>query len=77
MLFHWSIVKSQVDQYNINRRAGTSPIDAASAASARRFRPVLLTTLSIALGLGPLLTETSPQAFLVNLHSFEYMLISM
>ena len=51
-----------VDQYNINRRSGASPIDAASAASARRFRPVLLTTLTTALGLGPLLTETSPQA---------------
>jgi len=36
-------------------------IDAADSA-ARRFRPVLLTTLTTALGLAPLLFETSPQA---------------
>jgi multidrug efflux pump subunit AcrB len=30
--------------------------------AARRFRPVLLTTLTTALGLAPLLFETSPQA---------------
>lgn len=51
-----------VDQYNINRKTGTGAVDAAAAASARRFRPILLTTLTTALGLAPLLTETSPQA---------------
>jgi multidrug efflux pump subunit AcrB len=51
-----------VDLYNTHRRAGKSPVDAAAAASARRFRPVVLTTLTTALGLAPLLFETSPQA---------------
>lgn len=51
-----------VDLYNKNRREGSDPIQAAADASARRFRPILLTTLTTALGLGPLLLETSPQA---------------
>ncbi|MEL7042852.1 MAG: efflux RND transporter permease subunit [Pseudomonadota bacterium] len=51
-----------VDLYNQYRRDGMDMISAAANASARRFRPVLLTTLTTALGLGPLLLETSPQA---------------
>jgi multidrug efflux pump subunit AcrB len=51
-----------VDLYNQNRAAGLQPVEAATAASARRFRPILLTTLTTALGLAPLLFETSPQA---------------
>jgi multidrug efflux pump subunit AcrB len=51
-----------VDLYNKNRAAGASPVEAAAAASARRFRPVMLTTLTTALGIAPLLFETSPQA---------------
>lgn len=51
-----------VDLYNQNREAGLDPVEAATAASARRFRPILLTTLTTALGLAPLLFETSPQA---------------
>jgi multidrug efflux pump subunit AcrB len=51
-----------VDLYNKHRAAGTSPVEAAAAAAARRFRPVMLTTLTTALGLAPLLFETSPQA---------------
>jgi multidrug efflux pump subunit AcrB len=51
-----------VDLYNKHREAGKSPVEAAAAASARRFRPVMLTTLTTALGLAPLLFETSPQA---------------
>ena len=51
-----------VDLYNKHRAAGVSPVDAAAAAAARRFRPVMLTTLTTALGLAPLLFETSPQA---------------
>jgi multidrug efflux pump subunit AcrB len=51
-----------VDLYSKNRRAGVEPIEAAAAAAARRFRPVMLTTLTTALGLAPLLLETSPQA---------------
>ena len=51
-----------VDLYNQYRANGSDPITAAADASARRFRPILLTTLTTALGLGPLLLETSPQA---------------
>jgi multidrug efflux pump subunit AcrB len=51
-----------VDLYNKHRDAGTAPVEAAAAAAARRFRPVMLTTLTTALGLAPLLFETSPQA---------------
>ena len=51
-----------VDLYNQYREEGRDPITAAADASARRFRPILLTTLTTALGLGPLLLETSPQA---------------
>ncbi|MEL7282914.1 MAG: efflux RND transporter permease subunit [Pseudomonadota bacterium] len=51
-----------VDLYNQYRDNGADPITAAADASARRFRPILLTTLTTALGLGPLLLETSPQA---------------
>ena len=51
-----------VDLYNQLREAGETPVNAAASASARRFRAVLLTTLTTALGLGPLLLETSPQA---------------
>ena len=51
-----------VDLYNKHRGDGKSPVEAAAAAAARRFRPVVLTTLTTALGLAPLLFETSPQA---------------
>lgn len=51
-----------IDFYNQQRASGVERIEAAAAASERRFRPVLLTTLTTALGLGPLLLETSPQA---------------
>ena len=51
-----------VDLYNKYRLEGVDEVTAAADASARRFRPILLTTLTTALGLGPLLLETSPQA---------------
>ena len=51
-----------VDLYNKHRDAGAAPVEAAAAAAARRFRPIVLTTLTTALGLAPLLLETSPQA---------------
>ena len=51
-----------VDLYNKNRDAGADPIEAAASSAARRFRPIVLTTLTTALGLAPLLFETSPQA---------------
>ena len=51
-----------VDLYNQYRENGAPPIEAAATSAARRFRPILLTTLTTALGLTPLLFETSPQA---------------
>lgn len=51
-----------VDLYNQYRDEGRPPVVAAADSAARRFRPVLLTTLTTALGLAPLLFETSPQA---------------
>ncbi len=51
-----------VDLYNQFRADGSTPVQAAADSAARRFRPVLLTTLTTALGLAPLLFETSPQA---------------
>ncbi len=51
-----------VDLYNKWREEGADGITAASEAAARRFRPIYLTTMTTALGLGPLLFETSPQA---------------
>ncbi len=51
-----------VDLYNRRREEGMEPVEAAAAAAARRFRPIVLTTLTTALGLAPLLFETSPQA---------------
>ncbi len=51
-----------IDLYNQYCAEGMDHIEAAAASSARRFRPILLTTLTTALGLGPLLLETSPQA---------------
>ncbi len=55
-----------LDFLNRQLREGKSPFDSAKLAIARRFRPILLTTLSTCLGLLPILTETSIQAkFLV------------
>jgi len=56
-----------IDRYNINRnQRGLNPEDAIAEAAARRFRPVLITTLTTALGLLPIISEQSPQAqFLV------------
>ena len=52
-----------VDQYNKLRDTGDRHVEhAALAAAKRRFRPILLTTLTTFLGLLPMLTETSLQA---------------
>lgn len=52
-----------VDRYNIElAEPGTEPIDAAVRATLRRFRPIALTTITTALGLLPIISETSPQA---------------
>jgi multidrug efflux pump subunit AcrB len=56
-----------IDRFNINvNERAMSPVDAIAEAAERRFRPVLITTLTTALGLLPIITEQSPQAqFLV------------
>ncbi len=56
-----------IDRFNINvDERGLAPVDAVAEAAARRFRPVLITTLTTALGLLPIIAEQSPQAqFLV------------
>ena len=51
-----------VDYYNQLIREGMKPNEAAVAAAARRFRPIMLTTATTVLGLLPMLTETSLQA---------------
>ncbi|MCC5997077.1 MAG: efflux RND transporter permease subunit [Oceanicaulis sp.] len=55
-----------IDRYNKMVESGAEPREAIAEACARRFRPVLITTLTTALGLLPIMTEQSPQAqFLV------------
>ena len=56
-----------VDRYNkLRAETGMSPEDAVVAAAQRRFRAIFLTTATTALGLMPMLFETSTQAqFLV------------
>ena len=51
-----------LDYLNRHKTAETSYTDSALAAVRRRFRPILLTTLSTFLGLLPMLLETSLQA---------------
>ncbi len=51
-----------IDKTNSNRRAGMSIYDAIIAAGSRRFRPILLTSLTTFFGLMPMMTETSMQA---------------
>lgn len=51
-----------IDTYQRRRSDGEHRIAAAAGASQQRFRPILLTTLTTALGLAPILSETSPQA---------------
>lgn len=51
-----------VDYYNELRERGIKPYEAALTSIERRFRPILLTTLTTSLGLLPMLLETSLQA---------------
>lgn len=51
-----------MDYLNQKRGEGMSLFDSAVAAIKRRFRPILLTTLTTSLGLMPMLLETSMQA---------------
>ncbi|MBL4684391.1 MAG: efflux RND transporter permease subunit, partial [Nannocystaceae bacterium] len=47
---------------NEYRAQGMSLFDAIHAAGVRRFRPIMLTSLTTSLGLAPMITETSAQA---------------
>ena len=51
-----------IDQINRNLRSGTAVFDAVYEAGLSRLRPILLTTLTTAAGLAPLILETSRQA---------------
>jgi len=51
-----------VDYANKRRREGFNAHDAIAAAALRRFRPVMLTTLTTFFGLAPMIMETSRQA---------------
>ena len=51
-----------VDQINRNLRAGQKIMDAVYNAGISRLRPIILTTMTTALGLAPLILETSRQA---------------
>lgn len=51
-----------IDYANRQRRKGASPFDAIHQAGGRRFRPILLTTLTTFGGLAPMIFETSRQA---------------
>jgi multidrug efflux pump subunit AcrB len=47
---------------NQNRREGLPPVEAAVEAACRRFRPILLTTVTTFFGLSPIILESSPEA---------------
>ncbi len=51
-----------IDQTNRNRAAGQSAAEAVRDAGRRRFRPILLTSLTTFFGLMPMIFETSVQA---------------
>ena len=51
-----------IDFANRQRRSGKSAYDAVRSAGVRRFRPILLTTLTTFGGLAPMIFETSRQA---------------
>ncbi len=51
-----------IDFLNARRREGNTPFEAAMEAGQRRFRPIILTSLTTFLGLAPMIFETSIQA---------------
>jgi multidrug efflux pump subunit AcrB len=51
-----------VDTANQAHRGGKSPFDSIAAAGVRRFRPIILTSLTTFFGLAPMIFETSLQA---------------
>jgi multidrug efflux pump subunit AcrB len=55
-----------VDSANRLRRRGLDPFSAAVNAARRRFRPIVLTSLTTFVGLTPIIAETSVQANMVK-----------
>jgi len=51
-----------INAVNLCRAQGMSPSEAVIAGAARRFRPIMLTSLTTFLGLSPMIFETSVQA---------------
>lgn len=51
-----------IDNANLKRNEGAIPMEAISAACVRRFRPILLTTVTTFGGLAPMIFESSRQA---------------
>ena len=51
-----------IDYANRQRLEGASALEAISSAGTRRFRPIILTTLTTFGGLAPMIFETSRQA---------------
>ncbi|MBN2803889.1 MAG: efflux RND transporter permease subunit, partial [Deltaproteobacteria bacterium] len=51
-----------IDAANVKKRAGMNAFDAIIYAGTRRFRPIMLTSLTTFFGLMPMITETSLQA---------------
>lgn len=51
-----------IDRINGGRREGAALFEAVTAAGQRRFRPILLTSLTTFFGLAPMILETSVQA---------------
>jgi multidrug efflux pump subunit AcrB len=51
-----------IDYANRRRSAGESPLEAIRSAGVRRFRPIVLTTITTFGGLAPMIFETSRQA---------------
>ena len=51
-----------INYVNVQRKQGLSTFDAVHSAGIRRFRPILLTTLTTFGGLSPMIFETSRQA---------------
>jgi multidrug efflux pump subunit AcrB len=51
-----------IDKINANRRAGEDLYNAVMSAGQRRFRPILLTSLTTFFALTPMILETSVQA---------------
>lgn len=51
-----------IEYINRKRAAGADPLQAVIEAGRRRFRPILLTSLTTSLGLTPMILETSVQA---------------